>query len=55
FESADGTLMMLPSDMALLQDPEFAKVVALYAKDEELFFKEFSAAFCKLLELGVKF
>ena len=54
-ESKDGTLMMLPADMALLQDKEFRKYVELYAKDEQAFFKDFSAAFAKLLELGVTF
>jgi cytochrome c peroxidase len=29
--------------------------VELYAKDEDLFFKDFAAAFSKLLELGVSF
>mmetsp|Transcript_108461 Transcript_108461/g.305754 ORF Transcript_108461/g.305754 Transcript_108461/m.305754 type:complete len:335 (+) Transcript_108461:42-1046(+) len=53
YESADGTLMMLPSDLWLLQDPEFKKVVELYAKDEAAFFRDFSAAFSKLLALGV--
>jgi catalase (peroxidase I) len=47
--------MMLPSDMALLQDAEFKKYVIAYSKDEALFFKDFSAAFSKLLELGVNF
>lgn len=47
--------MMLPSDIALLQDAEFKKYVVAYAKDEALFFKDFTAAFSKLLELGVDF
>ena len=55
FESKDGTLMMLPADMALLEDPSFRKYVELYAKDEDKFFKDFAAAFSKLLELGVSF
>ena len=55
FESPDGKLMMLPSDIALIQDPEFRKYVELYKKDEALFFKDFSAAFSKLMELGVPF
>lgn len=55
YEDSTGKLMMLPSDVALLQDAELRKVVELYAKDEDLFFKEFSAAFSKLLELGVPF
>ena len=55
YESADGTLMMLPTDIALTQDKEFLKYVQLYAKDEAAFFKDFSSAFNKLLELGVPF
>lgn len=55
YESKDGTLMMLPADMALIEDAEFKKYVTLYAKDEDLFFKDFSNAFSKLLELGVVF
>jgi len=29
--------------------------VVAYAKDEDLFFKDFAAAFSKLIELGVPF
>lgn len=43
------------SDMVLVQDPAFRKVVELYAKDENAFFKDFASAFSKLLELGVTF
>merc|ERR1719231_593195 len=46
-------LMMLPSDMALLTTPAFRAHVDRYYKDGEAFAKEFSAAFSKLLELGV--
>ncbi|EEH18157.1 cytochrome c peroxidase, mitochondrial [Paracoccidioides brasiliensis Pb03] len=49
------TLMMLPTDIALVKDKEFKKHVERYAKDSETFFKEFSDAFVKLLELGVPF
>ena len=55
YENKDGDLMMLPADIALIEDPKFKSVVSLYAKDEELFFKDFSQAFSKLLELGVHF
>jgi len=48
-------LMMLPADMALVNDPSFKKYVELYAKDQEKFKKDFASAFSKLLELGVKF
>ena len=44
--------MMLPSDIVLIQDKSFKPFVESYAKDEKLFFKDFSAAFEKLLELG---
>ncbi|EGE78117.1 heme-binding peroxidase [Blastomyces dermatitidis ATCC 18188] len=47
-------LMMLPTDMALLSDVEFAKWVFMYAEDKELFFDHFSKVFAKLLELGIK-
>jgi cytochrome c peroxidase len=53
YENKEGDLMMLPSDMALLNDNEFRKYVEMYSKDEDLFFKDFAAAFAKLLELGV--
>lgn len=55
FEDSTGKLMMLPSDMVLIRDPAFKKVVEIYAKDEDAFFKDFASAFSKLLELGVDF
>ena len=55
FEDPTGKIMMLPADMSLLEDPEFRKWVEAYAKDEQLFFKDFSSAFSKMMELGVKF
>ena len=55
YEDPTGKLMMLPSDIALIQDPEFKKVVEIYAKDEDAFFKDFASAFSRLLELGVPF
>ncbi|CAG8433456.1 1788_t:CDS:2 [Diversispora eburnea] len=48
-----GELMMLPADLALIQDKKLKPYVEEYAKDEELFFKDFSAAFHKLQELGL--
>eukprot|EP00824_Muranothrix_gubernata_P002992 TRINITY_DN13675_c0_g1_i1.p1 TRINITY_DN13675_c0_g1~~TRINITY_DN13675_c0_g1_i1.p1 ORF type:complete len:366 (+),score=76.71 TRINITY_DN13675_c0_g1_i1:73-1098(+) len=54
FENAPSKeLVMLPTDMALLHDKEFRKWVEAFANDEKLFFKEFAAAFAKLLALGV--
>ncbi|KAL4144638.1 hypothetical protein PRNP1_013764 [Phytophthora ramorum] len=55
YEDPTGKLMMLPADLVLIQDPQFKKYVELYAKDEDLWFKDFSKAFVKLTENGVKF
>jgi len=55
YEDSTGKLMMLPTDMALIDDPHFKRIVKDYADDEQLFFEDFSAAFSKLMELGVKF
>jgi len=52
FEDPTGELMMLPTDMALTTDPEFSKYAKAYAKNEDVFTKDFSAAFAKLLALG---
>lgn len=49
------TLMMLPTDMALIHDDKFREHVHRYADNADLFFKDFSAAVVKLLELGVPF
>jgi len=55
FQDPTGTLMMLPSDLDLVADPAFKKWVDIYAKDQNKFFADFSAAFNKLMELGVPF
>jgi len=47
-------LMMLPTDLILLQDPSFRRYVKQYAKDRERFERDFSKAFQKLVELGTK-
>jgi len=52
FEDPSGKLMMLPSDIVLVQDSDFRKYVQMYAKDSKLFFNDFAAAFQKLEELG---
>lgn len=49
------TLMMLPTDMALVSDKSFKTYVDKYAKDNDLFFKDFAAVITKLFELGVPF
>jgi len=52
FTDPTGKLMMLPADLVFVQDPEFRKYTELYAKDQDLFFKDFAKAFQKLEELG---
>lgn len=49
------SLMMLPTDMALIKDKGFRPHVERYAKDNDAFFKEFSDVIVKLFELGVPF
>lgn len=49
------TLMMLPTDMALIKDRSFRPWVEKYAKDNEAFFKDFSRVIMTLFELGVPF
>ncbi|WVQ74875.1 hypothetical protein IAR50_004482 [Cryptococcus sp. DSM 104548] len=50
---AGTKLMMLPTDMALVEDSVFKEWVEKYAADQALFFKDFANAFAKLIELGV--
>ena len=54
-DKGSRSLMMLPTDMALVQDKAFKEHVERYAKDNEVFFKEFKDVVVKLFELGVPF
>merc|ERR1712063_88035 len=45
-------LMMLPTDMVLVEDPSFRKYVEIYANDERTFFRDFADAYAKLISLG---
>lgn len=47
--------MMLPTDMALVQDPKYKVIVEEYARDQDAFFKDFSTVFVKLLENGINY
>ena len=49
------SLMMLPTDMALVKDKKFKQWVEKYAEDSDLFFKDFSNVVMRLYELGVPF
>jgi catalase (peroxidase I) len=52
YENEDGTLMMLPTDLALKNDPIFSKIALEYAESESKFFQDFRLAFGKLMCLG---
>lgn len=45
-------LLKLPTDKALLEDPEFRRYVELYARDEDAFFRDYAESHKKLSELG---
>ena len=51
-DAESHSLTMLPSDLALKEDPAFAVYAEKYAADESLFFEDFKAAFEKLISLG---
>ena len=42
YEDEGKSLMMLPTDLVLIQDEEFKKYVDLYARDQGKFFQDFS-------------
>lgn len=46
------TLIMLPTDVALIEDDGFRPHVERFAADERVFFNEFAAAYGKLMMLG---
>ena len=46
--------MMLPTDLALVEDKKFFAYVKTYAKFQDEFFKDFATAFGKLISLGKK-
>jgi cytochrome c peroxidase len=54
FTDPSGKLMMLPSDIVLIQDSGFRAYVEKYASNNKVFFSDFAAAFQKLEELGTK-
>lgn len=53
FQDGRDEFVMLPTDIALLQDDIFKSFVETYARDQELFFRDFVSVFSKLVELGV--
>ncbi|KAK4610689.1 Cytochrome c peroxidase, mitochondrial [Fulvia fulva] len=54
-DAGTKTLMMLPTDMAIIKDESMSKYAKQYAEDQEKFFQDFSDVVVKLFELGVPF
>lgn len=52
YQDPSGKLMMLPSDIVLLEDDKFRPFVDKYAADNKAFQKDFADVFSRLLELG---
>ncbi|XXQ34537.1 Plant heme peroxidase family profile domain-containing protein [Plasmodiophora brassicae] len=52
FVNTDTKTMMLPADLALVDDAAFRKYVEKFASSQDAFFKAFAAAFKKLQESG---
>lgn len=51
----DKGYMMLPTDMALVQDPKYREIVKEYANNQDAFFNDFTKAFSKLIDNGIEF
>ena len=54
YENPEGDLMMLYTDIALIEDPKFKVWVEKYKEDEQLFFDDFAKYYQQLNELGCK-
>ena len=54
YEDKSGELMMLPTDLALIQDSKLRPIVEEYAMNQEKFLEDFGKAWIKLQELGVR-
>lgn len=54
YEDPSGDLMMLPTDLAIVQDAKMKPHVEHYVKNPEAFEKDFHKAWIKLQELGVE-
>jgi len=52
YTDPSGKLMMLPTDIALVNDKKFLPIVKKYAKSQDEFFADFADAFSKLIALG---
>jgi cytochrome c peroxidase len=53
-EDLDEELVMLPTDIALLEDRKFRVWVERYARDKDLFFAHFTSVLAKLTELSIR-
>lgn len=51
----DEPLLWLPTDQALYDSPEFHPYFIKYARNQQIFFQDYSIAHKKMSELGAKF
>jgi len=51
----DPSLLVLPTDKALFECPEFRPFFELYARDNDAFMKDYAQAHAKMSSLGAKF
>eukprot|EP00246_Nothoceros_aenigmaticus_P004277 TRINITY_DN15764_c0_g1_i1.p1 TRINITY_DN15764_c0_g1~~TRINITY_DN15764_c0_g1_i1.p1 ORF type:complete len:329 (-),score=65.92 TRINITY_DN15764_c0_g1_i1:216-1202(-) len=51
---AAGSMVGLPTDRAISNDEECFQWITAYAEDQELFFKDFSAAYLKMVDSGAR-
>jgi len=52
YQDKSGRLMMLPTDLALINDPQLRPFVEMYANDQALFFRDFAQDYAKLIHNG---
>jgi len=53
FNDPKREIMMLPTDMELIKDPDFHRWATAYANDEDLFFSDFAAAYERLVNFNL--
>ncbi|KAI9256958.1 cytochrome c peroxidase Ccp1 [Sporodiniella umbellata] len=54
-DKANPDVMMLPIEITMYEDEKLKPYYKKYAKDQDLFYKDFANSFKKLIELGVPF
>lgn len=53
YQDPTGDLMMLPTDVCMMDDAKFRPIIQEYAKNEAAFFADFASAWTKLQHVGM--